>query len=373
MAAESRAAAVEGGSFPKSIQIPGTDVSFLIGGYVKLDLIQDFDAIGNRFEFKVNTVPVEGDPATEQSGQTTLHARETRINLDVRSPRDGGDVRLFVEGDFYGDNNAFRLRHAYGQLAGLLGGQTWSTFMDLSVRPWTIDFEGPEAEIFLRQSLLRWSHKASNEWAWAIAVEDPAPQFAVPGSLSGTPRSTMPDIPGYARFSGDRGHIQVAGIVRQLRFDGVAGSDDQTETGWGLSTSLAVTIVGRDQVMGQLAFGEGIGRYVDALVGQNVDAVFDAGGSLQSLPVRAGFVAYQRHWNDRLRSAIAVSNTTVDDDLALPGSAIRKIQDARVNLIWSADSRVDLGGEVLWGRHEVQSGAEGEAVRFQLSMICHLN
>src|ERR671915_245236 len=76
--------AVEQGPFPKSIKIPGTDLSLAIGGYVKLDFIQDFSAIGDQFEFKTTTIPARGTAAAAQSGLTTIHARESRVNFDLR-------------------------------------------------------------------------------------------------------------------------------------------------------------------------------------------------------------------------------------------------------------------------------------------------
>ena len=44
-----------------------------------------------------------------------VHARETRVNLDLRSHGGPHPVRAFIEGDFFGDNNAFRLRHGFGE------------------------------------------------------------------------------------------------------------------------------------------------------------------------------------------------------------------------------------------------------------------
>ena len=41
---------VEEGLFPKSFKIPGTDLSLAVGGYVKVDFIQDFSSIGDAFE-----------------------------------------------------------------------------------------------------------------------------------------------------------------------------------------------------------------------------------------------------------------------------------------------------------------------------------
>ena len=61
---------MEEGLFPKSIKIPGTDLSLAIGGYVKVDYIQDFDGIGEPTSSRPNTIPVEGQRrGAAQSGQ----------------------------------------------------------------------------------------------------------------------------------------------------------------------------------------------------------------------------------------------------------------------------------------------------------------
>ena len=110
------------GDFPGSILIPGSSVSMKLGGYTKLDLIRDFDAIGNTDKFDTTTIPTDG--TNDQNWR--LHARQTRLNLDLRNRTAFGEVRGFVEGDFFGDGNALRLRHAYAEVGALLAGQTWS-------------------------------------------------------------------------------------------------------------------------------------------------------------------------------------------------------------------------------------------------------
>jgi hypothetical protein len=368
-----QAAEPSAGTFPKSIRVPGTDVSFSVGGYVKADFILDMDPIEDRYEFKTNSIPVEGTADAERSGQTTLHARESRINLDVRSETPRGPFRAFVEGDFFGDGNSFRLRHAYGELGPVLAGQTWTTFMDISTRPWTIDYEGPDAEIYVRQTMFRWTHGLSEEWTLAVAVENPSAQFAVPGALDGEARSTLPDLPAHVRYVTGKGHLQISGMLRQLRFDGIGTTPDASTLGWGLAGALAWTTFDKDEVVGQLAFGEGIGRYVESFIGQDADAVFQADGDLSSLGVVAFVVGYRHHWSESLRSGVAFSMADLDDDPDLPGGAIGQTQDFRANLIWTPYALVDFGGEVLWGRRENQNEASGDALRFQFAATYRLN
>ncbi len=367
---EAEQAPVGKGLFPKSIQIPGTDASFTIGGYAKVDFIQDFDAIGNAYDFQTSSIPIAGTASADLAGRTTIHARETRFNLDVRAAK---KFRAFFEGDFYGDKNAFRLRHAYGEFGRLLGGQTWSTFQDISARPLTVDFEGPDAEIFVRQALIRWTQPLSKAVKWALAVESPSPSLAVPAGESGAAQSELPDFVTSLRFTGRRGHAQLGGILRQLRFVGEGDSPDASTTGWGAHLSFNVKPFGKDELMGQLAYGEGIARYVESLSGQSADAAWTAAGDLEALPVTAVVIGFTHHWTGSVRSGISYSLADLDDAEGLSASAIRRTEDFRVNLVYTPYRLFDVAGEVLWGRRENMDGSSGEAWRGQLALIYRFN
>ena len=81
---------VHPGDFPNSILIAGTAVSAKVGGYIKGDLIHDFNAIGSTDNFVTLTIPTDG----RDGENTRLHARQTRLNLDVRWPTDRGQDAL---------------------------------------------------------------------------------------------------------------------------------------------------------------------------------------------------------------------------------------------------------------------------------------
>src|SRR5688572_13960785 len=99
--------------------------TFRPGGRVKLDVIRDFKPIGNEDAFDTRTIPIDGGDRVNSN----LHAKETRLYVDVRGDVDGDELRFYVETDFYGSGSALRLRHAYGTYKGLLAGQTWSAFV----------------------------------------------------------------------------------------------------------------------------------------------------------------------------------------------------------------------------------------------------
>jgi hypothetical protein len=351
----------------------GSGLSLHFGGYVKVDFIQDFNAIGDANEFKTNTIPADGSAAAAESGRTTIHARESRFNIELRSDGSNGHhFRAFAEGDFFGDKNAFRMRHAYGEYGSFLGGQTWSTFQDISARPLTVDFEGSDGEVFLRTPLVRFTRKLAPEWTVAIAAETPTPQFAVPAGLVGSPRNVMPDIPGFVRYQQGRGHVQVAGMVRQLRFDSTGPTPDVSTTGWGLNTTLVVPAGSRDSLQGQFAIGDGTARYIESLSGLNLDAMLSADNTIEALRAQSANVGFTHFWHANFKSGLSYSTATVEDAPGLPAGTLDRLQDFRINLFWTPYRLVDFAGELMWGERSNKDGTKGDAWRFQFAAIYRL-
>ncbi len=167
---------------PKGLQLQTGDYTWKFGGYVKVDLIHDFDEIGSTDSFDTRTIPTTGDT---DGDNTRIHARQTRLNLDVRGPTEVGPFRAFVEGDFFSDQNGFRMRHAYGTVGEVLGGQTWSTFMDEDAMPETIDFESPTAFPLIRQAQVRWTKELEDGNYYAISLEDPDSDVIPPTGVAG--------------------------------------------------------------------------------------------------------------------------------------------------------------------------------------------
>ncbi len=149
----------EEGEFPGSVSIPGTNMAARVGGFVKLNAIANFDDVGEDDRFLTASIPVSGEEEAGEGRRITFSARQSRLNLDMRMDSTVGRFRAFIEGDFAGQGGSdnYRLRHAYGQYERFLVGQTWSTFSDLSAIPETIDFEGLNARIRVRQPLIQWA------------------------------------------------------------------------------------------------------------------------------------------------------------------------------------------------------------------------
>ena len=159
--------------FPGSFRVPGTNAAYRIGGYASFNYVSSFDPIESKDRFIVGSIPVEDQQAANVGANTSLTANQTRLNFDLREDTSFGRFRAFVEGDFAGESDTFRLRHAYGQFADFLTGKTWSTMYDAQAHPDELDFEGINGQTILRQAQIRWFPSIGEDYNLAVALEDP--------------------------------------------------------------------------------------------------------------------------------------------------------------------------------------------------------
>jgi hypothetical protein len=278
-------------------------------------------------------------------------------------------MRGFVEGDFADDGENFRLRHAFGQWNRMLAGKTWSTFVDPEASPEEIDFEGLNARVNVRQSQIRFMPQFGEKYELQVALEDPDPEIQ-----NGSGISRTPDIVLAGRFSPrERLHTKLSLLARQLRAQATNGGVTE-EFGWGVSLSGSYgtpTFDERDKLLFQINRGDGIGRYVNDLssIG-NYDGIFDpANGDLQLFDVTAGYASWQHWWDiEQLRSNFTFGMVDVNNPGFLAGDAYQQTLRFSSNLIWSPISRIDIGGEYLWGRRENEDGENGDANQVQFAV-----
>jgi outer membrane DcaP-like protein len=332
---------------------------FKPGGRIKLDVIRDFDPITGEDSFDPRTIVLDGS----EGSNSQIHARETRLSLDMRGPIEGSELRMFVEFDFYGSGTVLRLRHAYGSYKGLLAGQTWSAFVDDANFPNTIDFESPIAFPQIRQAQARFTHKLGAQTTWAVAVEDNKSSIQPPEGVPGKAEYSMPDLTTRLRFEGSRGHVFGSAFLGRARFR-PTGAEPDDVTLWGSLLSGRLKTFGRDYGYVQFTFGDGVGRYRGALT-----AVPDTNGELQPLGVVAFMGGYEHYWSDRLSSNAVYSVVSSADESYYAPTLNKQLDYGAVNLLyWFLPDRAWAGIEYLYGRRELVNGDAGTANRVQFAI-----
>ena len=179
--------------FPGYFRLPGTNTLMRIGGYAKTDFIYDLKPAGNVDSFIPATIPI---PAPTSINNSTISVRATRLNLDFLVPTKSGDsYRFFFEMDFFGTNATTpKLRHAYGQAKNFLVGQTFSNFMDPDAGADTLDYQGPNATVSIRNPQFRYTWLVAEKTTFSISAEKPTSDvlFTTP-EFNAEPNSPSPD------------------------------------------------------------------------------------------------------------------------------------------------------------------------------------
>jgi len=335
------------------------DTTLKVGGYVKLDLIHDFDAIDSTDSFDPRTIPTDDT----DGANTRLHARQSRLNLELRGPSSTDPYRVFVEGDFFSTNNGFRLRHAYFEMGRVLGGQTWTTFMDEDGMPETLDFESPIGFPQIRQAQARYTKKLDNGDSYAFSIEDPASSVIAPAGDPGVSEELLPDL--VARYiwkTGERGHVQASAFGGVSSFNPDDGTTENVPL-WGLNLSTKLATFDQDSAILQLTYGDGVGRYRGG-----VTAAPDSGGNLEAVTTMALLASYEHHWSKEYRSTVMYSWAAGDLPSGAPATASEELQYAAANIIWQFSDRAWTGFEYLYGTNETFDGSFGDAHRIQFSL-----
>ncbi len=349
--------------FEGGLIVFGRDVAMKFGGYVKADFIYDFNPIDSTDSFDTSSIPVGAPDRTN----FRAHARQTRMSFDTRWKADGRVVQVFVEGDFFSDDNQFRLRHAYGEVGSLLVGRTWTTFTDVAAAPATLDFEGSVSNVNRRQAQARWTRPIIRDFlTLALAIEDTRFIIVPPPSLPGEARSPSPDLIARLRLERDWGKFQFAYLYRAGAFQ-PTGGEVLTGNAWGVNFSGVILLAESTKAYYQILFGEGIGSYRSLPDAAPASATTD-----QVLPLFGWMVGVTHNWNDRLSSNFTYAENSLDNAPLQSPDDISETSYLAANLIWSPAERVKVGVEYLYGTRENVDLTSAAAHRIQTAFIFEL-
>ena len=357
-------------------KLPGSETSVTLGGYAKLDAIWSdksagVDSVGDQI-FNPGLIPVGPGAGEHKTDQVTLHARQSRLWLGTRTPTSRGELRTYLEGDFFGadgnesssNSHGFRLRHAYGSLGKLLAGQTWTNFFDERLYPETLDFGGPAGQIFVRQAQLRWTDTLAGA-EWSVSAENPESVLALPGTASPfrSDADHAPDLTARLRYGFGAASYSLGLLAREIGIDTPAASASK----WGAAFALGAIVPagGKDDVRVDLNFGNAIGRYQE--LGFFPDGYVAADGSLRLARQMSGFIAFRHFWTPTLRSTIELSAASSNPPGGTADGVNRSDRSQHLNLVWSPVDAVNLGAELLHGERTVVGGDKGSLNRVQLS------
>jgi len=318
-------------------------------------------------------------------GHFFASVRQTRFGVKTSTPTSLGDLKTQFEFELFGvgvdaGQTTIRLRHAYGELGQWGAGQTWSPFMDIDVFPNSVEYWGPNGMAFFRNVQVRWM-PIKGDTRLTIALERPGASadqgnFADRIALQGVQgRFPYPDLSAEYRLGREWGYVEIAGIVRYMRWDDTVPDPIDLSghaTGWGVNLSSNLKL-GKTVLKLQALYGEGIENYMN-------DAPADVGvrintGNLtrpiegKALPVFGGVAFLDINWSERMTSTIGYSIVDIDNSNGQAANAFKKGDYALANVMFYPVKDVMFGPEVQWGRREnFRDGFSSDDFRVQFTV-----
>jgi len=346
-----------------------------VGGRVKLDVVfsdtsRGRGAIGDTL-LAPGAIALD---ATGESDQLDWSARASRLWLKSWQTTPWGDAGAYLELDLLGSggdqrvSNGYgaRLRHGYGELGGLLFGQTYSTFVDVGALPELNDDGISAGSLNVRQPLLRYQHVLG---AGTVQLAFEAPETtltAADGTRLSPDDDRLPDV--MLRYQRDDafGQWSLATMVRELRIDDAAGGARDSAVGAAASLSGMLRFGVRDGLRFTAVGGNAVGRYLafNAFDGGRLDA----NGNITLTPMAGGMLSWQHLWDEHWRSNLTAGYAWADDDGA-HASANASLYTVHANLLWSPVAHTTLGLEWIHAYRRLVDGRTGSLQRLQFSAV----
>lgn len=319
-------------------------------------------------------------------GNWFASVRQSRLGVSTSTPTSMGDLKTIFEFELFGvgddaGQTTFRLRHAWGELGQFGAGQYWSAFMDIDVFPNSIEYWGPNAMVFFRNIQARWTPWQTESGSRiAITLERPGAsgdgaRFSDRVELQGVSGDfELPDLAAHWRLAEDWGHVQVAGILRQIKWEDT--NDDafdlsDEDLGWGLNVSTNIKL-GRHVFRGSVVYGEGIQNYMndgssDVAVIENTEPGENPFIG-EAIPL-FGVVAFlDLNWSEKWTSTVGYSMQDNDLRSGQAPDAFKKGQYALANILYHPLPNVLMGPELQWADRENNSdGFSSDDYRIQFS------
>ncbi|MEG2179107.1 MAG: DcaP family trimeric outer membrane transporter [Bacteroidales bacterium] len=347
-----------------------------IGGYVRLRGSYDFRGVCDSEEFHTYDigVPNAGNPSQElrmNAGSSRLFMR-----LIANTSRIGRLV-AYIEGDFLGQDRAFRLRQANISFLGFTFGQALSTYVDSKSYAPSLDQNGGIVALNQRSPLVRYEHSFKNGIGIAVSAELPPFSGTYQEGVTGSASAQVPDFPFYIQYRWKECGVRLTGIVRDLPYHDILHNSWHRVFGAGAKLSGNFCFTPFFQGVGYVSYGKGISTYTLDLSGAGMDILpdYDRSGKMFAPRTAVYYGGLRINFSRNVYSGLSYSylrlytNSSFRSAPDFDASSFYKYaQSATVALIWDFLPSATCGVEYLWGQRVNYDGSKGHANRIYTSI-----
>jgi hypothetical protein len=336
-------------------------------GSVRVNGFYDFAGMPSTEGFQPYDIPVG---AADVPGLSSMYigARQSRLGVEGLANTKVGKIKTYMEVDFASNTQSFwRLRHAYAEWNFLKMGYTWSTFMDNASLPTTVEFEGPNSSLSKRHGLVRYERKFSNQNILGVSIESPKADYNNPADtlISNSSKQRNFDLAGRYKYFNKRGHVQLAGILRQIDF--LHEGSMENKFGWGVLVSSTIYLKEKHQINAQFSVGKGIANYYVGFTNRALDAVYDSSANNMVMKgIQGGFINYSYRYNPLWVFSVIGGVSQMHDEKFEAGNTFKFSTYYGANVFYNPIETISLGLEATTGSRKNINNQKGNATRISI-------
>lgn len=340
-----------------------------IGGYVYATAAYNWaGSEDSGSDFIPSMLPTPADPAQRAALQFTAQHSTVFLQLAGHSDR-FGTYSAYVQTDFTGGSNVLKLKQAYFRVGYVTLGLKESTFVDAGAGIATVDTQGPNGALDVKDVMFQYAPQLSDSWKVAVAVE--APEVSVTNGV-GTKKiaQRVPDIPVYVQYQwGSGSHLRASAMLRNTVYRDELTARNRYSTGYGVQLS-GVAALGRTglTLSGCFVYGRGIASYVADLKGSGLDLLPSATpGRLEAPKTFSYGLGLRYDFSKKGFATLAAGQAKVLDRYAASESTYKMGYYLSANVFYTLFPDFLLGLEYARGERRNWSGDRGTGNRLMLA------
>lgn len=260
---------------------------------------------------------------------------------------------------------------------------------DYACQPPTIDPEGPSGCVSNVSYEISYKSKSYNGFRFAAGLDMPT-YYSSNGyyrghdfpeedgkKLIGTAEQLIPDIPAWVEYSFSTwNRVRLSGVLRNFAYRDLVSNKTRHTVGWGAMLSGNLSPSSQVIFYYQLAYGKGIGNYLQDIAGKPISFVPDDSrlGRMTASPMMGVNFGMTYNATSKLQFNVVASESRIWD-VADYCNALDESQNYKyalyvaANCFYNITPYLQWGVEYLWGRRQTWNigGATDNRIQTQLA------
>lgn len=340
-----------------------------IGGAVRMRGWYDFDGAVPYNGFIPYTIPVPENPEARRALKSTPAGTALFMRI-IGTNKKLGNFSAFIQGNFDGADNTFKLKKSYVNINDWTIGYTTSTFSDIAANPPVIDASGPNGQVNNTSVLLQWRHRPHRRWEIAASLEFPRSLVRTDNKFTKKIDDWMPDVVAYAQYQWMRGagHVRLSGLFRVLPYRDLAAGRNRNKPGGAIQLSTVAPVAYDWTIYAEAVGGRGCESYLNDFMVTTLDLVNDPNRPGQMYaPWCYGLTAGVKYnILPGLIASVSASEARLYGGGGIAPDDYKYGLYGLCNMVWNMSPRLQVGAEYLMGKRKNQNGESNCAQRVNL-------